>query len=193
MKTVLDLAVARYENKHSKFIAHLIPYTSFELTLKQLKKSHPKARHFVTAYRYVNTYAQIIEGSSDDGEPKSTSGKPSLAVLAGNDIVNAAVITVRYFGGVKLGTGGLVRAYTQAASEAVRQAVLSTYVPQVHEEFTCGYRQVSQVKYLLDFCGVAEVETFYESSEVRWNISAGVTTVESFFSKAGRLVERLGQ
>ena len=62
------------------------------------------------AYRHLNEFEQIVENSSDDGEPKGTSGKPNLAVLAGNELINTAVIIVRYFGGIKLGTGGLVRA-----------------------------------------------------------------------------------
>ncbi|MEJ2415034.1 MAG: YigZ family protein, partial [Sulfurimonas sp.] len=66
------------EVKQSKFIAHLIPYEFYETTLEQLKQEHPKARHFVTAFRYLNEFDQVVEHSSDDGEPKGTSGKPSL-------------------------------------------------------------------------------------------------------------------
>lgn len=96
------------EVKQSKFIAHLVPFTIYEQTLQHLKQQHPKARHFVTAFRYLNEFEQIVESSSDDGEPKGTSGKPSLMVLQGKEIINTAVIVVRYFGGTKLGTGGLV-------------------------------------------------------------------------------------
>ncbi len=74
-----------------------------KILLVNLKKEHPKAVHFVYAYRTLNEYNQIIEDKSDDGEPKGTSGIPSLNVLRGYDLVNTAVITVRYFGGTKLG------------------------------------------------------------------------------------------
>ena len=84
---------------------------------------HPKARHHVYAYRYLNEYEQIVENSSDDGEPKGTSGKPSLHVLAGHELINTAVIIVRYFGGIKLGTGGLVRAYSDAVNSVINNAV----------------------------------------------------------------------
>ena len=118
---------ATYEEKQSKFIAHLIPYNLYTNTLETLKNEHPKARHFVTSYRYLNEFDQIVEHSSDDGEPKGTSGKPTLCVLQGQELINTAVIVVRYFGGTKLGTGGLVRAYSDAVNMAVNLAELIIY------------------------------------------------------------------
>ena len=189
MRTLQNPVSATVEIKQSKFIAHLVPYASFETTLSSLKHEHPKARHFVTAFRYRNEHGQIVEGSSDDGEPKGTSGKPSLAVLAGHDLIEAAVITVRYFGGTKLGTGGLVRAYTQAVNEAVTLAELVPFIPQVKAVFSCGYSDVSQVEYLLRECGIAEAEKSFGVSEVRWNVSSGKEAVEAFFKRAGRRVK----
>ena len=108
------------EEKKSKFISYLFPYSNFDEVMKRLREEHPKAVHFVYAYRYLNEFEQIVENSSDDGEPKGTSGKPTLAVLSGADIVNSAVVIVRYFGGTKLGTGGLVRAYSNSANEVIK-------------------------------------------------------------------------
>ncbi len=116
-----------YEEKKSKFIAYLTPYSLFDSLMKRLRKEHPKARHFVYAYRYLNEFEQIVENSSDDGEPKGTSGKPALNVLAGNELINSAVIIVRYFGGTKLGTGGLVRAYSDAVNLVINSAELLKY------------------------------------------------------------------
>jgi len=192
MQTLSSPVSATVEIKQSKFIAHLVPFTLFETVLSDLKSEHPKARHFVTAYRTLNAYAQVVEGSSDDGEPKGTSGKPSLAVLAGHDLIDAAVITVRYFGGTKLGTGGLVRAYTQAVSEAVAAAELAEYIPKVSAEFACGYSAVSRVEYFLGECGVSDVKKDFEATEVVWEISASGEALARFFAKAGRLVERRG-
>ncbi|UFS63345.1 YigZ family protein [Sulfurimonas sp. HSL-3221] len=180
-----------YEIKQSKFIAHLVPYKLFDATLQRLKEEHPKGRHFVTAFRYLNDHMQVVEGSSDDGEPKGTSGKPSLAVLAGHELIDAAVIIVRYFGGTKLGTGGLVRAYTQAVSDAVALAELSEYIPQEKAAFTCGYSAVSQVEYLLTESGVTEVEKVFEATTVLWYVSGGDAALETFFARVGRLVEHL--
>ncbi|EAL7991377.1 YigZ family protein, partial [Campylobacter jejuni] len=92
-----------------------------------LKKEHPKAVHFVYAYRVLNDFNQIVEDKSDDGEPKGTSGMPTLNVLRGYDLINAALITVRYFGGIKLGTGGLVRAYSDAANTVINNSSLLSF------------------------------------------------------------------
>ncbi|OHD91868.1 MAG: YigZ family protein, partial [Sulfuricurvum sp. RIFCSPLOWO2_12_43_5] len=127
MKTVEKLFSDSIEIKGSKFIAHLIPNTMFDEQMARLRAEHPKAVHWVSASRSLNEFDQIIESSSDDGEPKGTSGKPTLAVLQGHELINAAIITVRYFGGTKLGPGGLVRAYADAANAVYAQAQLHTY------------------------------------------------------------------
>jgi uncharacterized YigZ family protein len=139
-----------YEIKKSKFFAHLIPYDQFQSCLDKLKAEHQKARHFVYAYRYLNQYDQIVENCSDDGEPKGTSGKPSLAVLSGANIINTAVIIVRYFGGIKLGTGGLVRAYGHSVKDVIDNSTLLEYVKLIEKKLTLQYSQLSQVEYLLD-------------------------------------------
>lgn len=108
MKFVQKEFTATLEEKKSKFLAFLVPYKDFDKTMQRLRSEHPKAVHFVYAYRYLNEFEQIVENSSDDGEPRGTSGKPTLAVLSGAGIINSAAIIVRYFGGIKLGTGGII-------------------------------------------------------------------------------------
>jgi len=120
--TVKKAYKASVEIKKSQFISYLVPSDRFDEFMEKIKAEHPKGRHFVWAYRTLNDKQQIEENSSDDGEPKNTSGKPTLKVLQGNMLVNTAIITVRYFGGTKLGTGGLVRAYNDAAQKAVSLA-----------------------------------------------------------------------
>lgn len=114
MKTINQNFEAEFEVKKSVFIAHLCEFSHFKALLVALKKEHSKARHFVWAFRHLNELGQIVEDKSDDGEPKGTSGLPCLNVLRGAQLINAAIIVVRYFGGIKLGTGGLVRAYSAA-------------------------------------------------------------------------------
>lgn len=130
MKTINKTYESTFEVKQSKFIAVLTPKSSFDTTLETLKIKHPKARHFVVAYRYINEHEQIVEYSSDDGEPKGTSGRPSLFVLAGAELVECGVIIVRYFGGTKLGTGGLVRAYSDSVNQVISEADLFEYKVQ---------------------------------------------------------------
>jgi putative IMPACT (imprinted ancient) family translation regulator len=92
----------KIEVKKSIFISYLTPISEFETVLKTLKKEHPKASHIIWAYRKLNNLEQIEENSNDDGEPKGCAGTPTLNILRGNEIINTALLTVRYFGGTKL-------------------------------------------------------------------------------------------
>jgi len=139
-----------YEEKKSKFIAYIMPYDNFDEVMHRLKKEHPKARHHVYAYRYLNDFDQIVENCSDDGEPRGTSGKPSLNVLAGHEIINSAVIIVRYFGGIKLGTGGLVRAYSDAVNLVIENSELHRYKKLENMIIQLDYSILSKVEYILN-------------------------------------------
>lgn len=110
------------EVKKSKFIATLAPFKDFESLNKALRDEHPKAAHVVWAYRYLNEFGQIVENSSDDGEPKGSSAPALLRALRGAELVDTCALVVRYFGGIKLGIGGLVRAYGASANEAIKSA-----------------------------------------------------------------------
>jgi uncharacterized YigZ family protein len=154
---------AMYECKQSKFIAYLIPYADFHDTLQKLQLEHPKARHFVSAYRYFNEYDQIVEHSSDDGEPKGTSGKPSLFVLQGAEVINTAVIIVRYFGGTKLGTGGLVRAYSDSVNLVLESATLHEFQKKVSKKIAFEYTYIRLVEYEAQICGVDIKEKNFET------------------------------
>lgn len=110
------------EVKKSKFIATLAPFKDFESLNKALRDEHPKAAHVVWAYRYLNEFSQIVENSSDDGEPKGSSAPALLAALRGAELVDTCALVVRYFGGIKLGIGGLVRAYGASVNEAIKSA-----------------------------------------------------------------------
>ena len=147
MKYTQNISTFTHEVKQSKFIDHFMPYTAYEQQLQLLQKEHPKARHFVTAFRYFNEYEQIVEHSSDDGEPKGTSGKPSLMVLQGQDVINSAVIIVRYFGGTKLGTGGLVRAYSDAVNLVLEESDFYEYVKEIEKEISIHYSEMRLFEY----------------------------------------------
>jgi uncharacterized YigZ family protein len=147
MKYINKIYTNTLEVKQSKFIAYLTPYSDFQQTLDILKHEHPKARHFVVAFRYLNEFNQVVEHSSDDGEPKGTSGKPSLFVLQGSDIINTSVIIVRYFGGTKLGTGGLVRAYSEAVNLVIEKAELLEYKQEIEVNIYFEYSNIRMVEY----------------------------------------------
>ena len=176
------------EVKQSKFIAHLMPYSIYEETLKSLKLEHPKARHFVVAWRYINEFDQIVEHCSDDGEPKGTSGKPSLAVLAGNGLINSAVIIVRYFGGTKLGTGGLVRAYGDACNDVIAKSMLEPYIKLQRYVFSVKYTDISLIEYKLQELDVlVESKSFDERGSIM-NVATEEKLWQKFFKENKRLV-----
>jgi uncharacterized YigZ family protein len=154
------------EEKKSKFIAHLCPYKDFEKVMLRLRQEHPKARHFVYAYRFLNEYEQIVENCSDDGEPKGTSGKPSLNVLAGNELINSAVIIIRYFGGIKLGTGGLVRAYSDAVNLVIKNSELIKYEKLEKLILQCDYNLLSKVEYILNSLNISIVNKEFTTDVV---------------------------
>ncbi len=154
MRFVKEEFASTLEVKKSKFIAHIFPYKDFDTVMERLKGEHPKARHHVYAYRYLNEYEQIVENSSDDGEPKGTSGKPSLNVLNGGDIINTGVIIVRYFGGIKLGTGGLVKAYSDAVNLVIQNSEWETYIKLEKIKLFFDYASLSIVEYNINQLGL---------------------------------------
>ena len=112
--------------KKSRFIANLFPVEKVEEAeeqIKNMKKKYHDARHNCIAYRIVEEN-QIIEKSSDDGEPSGTAGGPMLNILQKNNLANVLIVVTRYFGGILLGTGGLVRAYSDSLLKAMEESEL---------------------------------------------------------------------
>ncbi len=188
MQTLNQHFSATLEVKQSKFIAHLIPYNLYEATLQKLKDEHPKARHFVTAYRYFNEFQQIVEHSSDDGEPKGTSGKPSLMVLQGKDLINTAVIIVRYFGGTKLGTGGLVRAYSDAVNLVIENAELFEYKQEIFQTIEMEYSESRFIDYECEAFEITITEKNFEH-KVNYKIKASKESMDAFLEKVKRVIK----
>ena len=188
MKYIDNISTLTHEVKQSKFIAHLVPYADYESTLKTLKLENPKARHFVTAFRYFNEFNQIVEHSSDDGEPKGTSGKPSLMVLQGQDLINSAVIIVRYFGGTKLGTGGLVRAYSDAVNLALGEADLLEYKQEVEKCIFIAYSDIRFIEYECETFDVTIVEKTFDI-KIMYKINASEENMKLFLEKVERVVK----
>ncbi len=170
MKTVNKLFASTIEVKRSKFHSFLLPFSSFEDTLKEFKKRHLKANHFVTAFRYLNENNQIVEGSSDDGEPRGSSGKPTLKVLQGHNLINVGIITIRYFGGVLLGVGGLVKAYSDVANEVVKNADLIDYAPVFEFGFEVEYSKTREIEYLLKKFEIFVVDRGFGEKGIRYLI-----------------------
>jgi uncharacterized YigZ family protein len=170
MKTTKSIYFCQYEIKKSIFISHIVPINEFKAFHIKLKAKHPKAAHIVWAYRYINEFGQIVENSSDDGEPKGTSAQPTLNVLRGIEAVNISILTVRYFGGIKLGVGGLSRAYGTAAKMALAQADLVSYEKKESLCFTCKYPFVQKIEYFLNKIGVDFKNRDFKIDDVIWTL-----------------------
>ena len=135
--------------KKSKFICNLIRVESqkeAEESIKKIKKKYYDARHNCVSYRVIED-EQIVEKSSDDGEPSGTAGGPMLNILQKNNLCNVLVIVARYFGGILLGTGGLVRAYSDATFKAINFAEKIEKCIGLEAEVELDYNNLETFKY----------------------------------------------
>ena len=125
-KTLAKKSEGIYKEKGSKFIGYAFPVKSVNSVKKYLvglKKEHNSARHFCYAYR-IGVNQDEVYRYNDDGEPNNSAGKPIYGQLLSNEITNVLVVVVRYFGGTKLGVGGLITAYKEGAKEAIKNGVI---------------------------------------------------------------------
>ncbi|SEQ13280.1 uncharacterized protein, YigZ family [Ignavigranum ruoffiae] len=128
--------------KKSRFICYLLPIedeTDFLQKLAEIKKSHYKATHH--CYAYILNDDSSIQKSADDGEPKGTAGLPILEVLKQNELTYIMAVVVRYYGGIKLGAGGLIRAYSSAVSQTLENTSLIKNISQDIIEIQLNYTQ----------------------------------------------------
>ncbi len=180
MQTIQTPYYAETVVNRSKFLTHLVPHSAFEGLQEQLNKEHPKANHVVYALRYLNEYDQIVENSSDDGEPKGCAGVPALNVLRGEEMVECAVLIVRYFGGIKLGTGGMARAYAQAVKDVLAVAELVPYEKQIEHRFETSYSEVDKTLHRLKAIGIERYEREFGVEGVAWVIWGSEAQIEAF-------------
>ena len=136
--------------KKSRFIAEIFPVSSEEEAmeyLEEVRKKYWDARHHCWAYIIGRNPAS--ERMSDDGEPAGTAGKPILEVIRGRKLTGVFAVVTRYFGGTLLGTGGLVRAYTSAAAEGLKNSILITKHYGVRQKITTDYTGLGKIQYIL--------------------------------------------
>ena len=148
-KTIKEEIEASITEKKSKFICHIYHIESVEEAekkLEEIRKKYHDARHNCYAYKIEEG---DISKASDDGEPSGTAGVPMLNILNGNNLSNILVVVTRYFGGILLGTGGLVRAYSLAATTAIDEAKIFVQTMGLEAEFFVGYNEFEELKYHL--------------------------------------------
>ena len=153
MKSIRETVQTEIIIQKSRFINYLIPVQSVKEAMKQLsqiKQNHPTATHH--CYAYIIGQSAQLQKYDDDGEPSRTAGLPMLDVLIKQDITDIIAITIRYFGGIKLGASGLVRAYSSSVSKSLKIAI-----PAILARFMI-------VKLLIPFSEIGHVEHFIRSN-----------------------------
>lgn len=158
--TIKDESIGKLVFRKSTFLSFAIPVDniiSIESNLKKLRKTYHDARHICYAY-VISPEGQNFR-ASDGGEPSGTAGRPILAAIRSKALTNVLVAVVRYFGGIKLGTSGLIASYKQAAEEALNQAVFVTYEIEDTINITFNYTNLNEVMQILKHY---ETEIFFK-------------------------------
>ena len=173
-RTIRGTSAGEYEEKKSRFIAAAAHVESEEQAvafLEQIRAANRTARHNVYAYKLR---AGNRERYSDDGEPAKTAGTPVLEVIGHSGLTDLIVVVTRYFGGILLGTGGLVRAYTTAASSALAAADQVTVQPVVRLTTTVDYSLYERVTLLIGAAGGKLADpVFTDRVSLEWQMRAG--------------------
>jgi uncharacterized YigZ family protein len=186
-----------HEVSRSRFIATLANAPTVEAArqfIASIRAEMPDATHHVYAFK-VGFGGSVTEGLSDDGEPAGTSGPPVLAVLRGANIGDAVLVVTRYFGGIKLGTGGLVHAYSDAARAVIAATPTEEKIERRHLGLTLPYSLYERVKIIAAAHGATIDDEAFEA-EITLYLTLPLTAVEPFTAairelSAGRLVPTL--
>ena len=172
--------------KRSRFLGHVWPVESEEearARIEEIRKKHYDARHHCWCYRIREGG---VERYSDDGEPQGTAGQPMLNVFQREGVTNVCCVVTRYFGGILLGAGGLVRAYTRSAKDALDAAGRSVVRRWVDTAVPCPYALFERVKLEVEACGGVLGETEY-AADVTVHALLPEEAVESFRARITEL------
>ena len=167
-KTISENTSAQIVEKKSKFIANIYYVQSqeeVENILKEIRKKYYDARHNCYAYSIL-TNNGIVNKMSDDGEPSGTAGAPMLNIITKNELTNILVVVTRYFGGILLGTGGLVKAYSEATMQALEKATIVNEEIGYEVEITVLYNEWEKVKYYLEKSNILIIDVKYNEKIV---------------------------
>lgn len=168
-KTIKENVIAQVVEKKSKFIANMFYIETIEEAdqiIKETKKKYHDARHNCFAYILETGEEGLLVKYNDDGEPSGTAGAPMLNIIANEGLSNVLVIVTRYFGGILLGTGGLVRAYSEAVKEALKLAKFTEktkgYILQIEVE----YNDLDKIKYYIKQKNMRIIDSNYAENVI---------------------------
>ena len=179
-QTLKHAVSARLDIKKSEFIAYAYPVTSREQAMfhvEHLRARYADARHHCWAYIIGDPDNTTSAGFDDDGEPNGTAGRPILNVLQHKSIGNVIIIVVRYFGGIKLGAGGLTRAYAGSAQAAVDAMVLLPYVPMAQVKILAEFATEAQCRYVVEDLG-GHIDDVTYSKQVTLTVTLAKADIE---------------
>ena len=194
-QTLKRAVTTRLEIKKSEFIAYAYPVTSREQAMfhvEQLREQYADARHFCWAYIIGDPDNTTSAGFDDDGEPSGTAGRPILNVLQHKSIGNVIIIVVRYFGGIKLGAGGLTRAYAGSAQAAVDEMILNPYVPMTQIQILAEFATEAQCRYMIESLG-GHIDDVSYSKQVTLTATLAEADVENLKARLamdGRVLDK---
>ena len=174
MYTIKNNSIKEITIKNSKFITLLYKVYSLEdikNTLVNVKTLYPNATHYCYAYILNNE-----KKSSDDGEPSGTAGTPILNILESNNLNYVLSIVVRYFGGIKLGSSGLIRAYSRSVKEAIKENILTKLIEGINVNITFSWSNIKQIDYLLKDQLINKKEYLYN---ITYNISIPINILDT--------------
>jgi uncharacterized YigZ family protein len=175
-QTLAARAELELEIKRSRFLCRAAPVDSPEAAVSFLRESADSAAtHNCWAYRIGAAYR-----SSDDGEPAGTAGRPILAAIDGQGLDGVAAVVTRWYGGIKLGAGGLARAYGGCAAECLRTAARIIVLPTQDIRLRCGFADLGEVHGLLEVFGAEKREERYDADGVELQLRLRADRVESF-------------
>lgn len=193
-QTLKHAVSTRLDIKKSEFIAYAYPVTSREQAMfhvEQLRVKYADARHHCWAYIIGDPDNTTSAGFDDDGEPNGTAGRPILNVLQHKSIGNVIIIVVRYFGGIKLGAGGLTRAYAGSAQAAVDEMVLLPYVPMAQVQIIAEFATEAQCRYVVEDLG-GHIDDVTYSKQVTLTVTlaeADIDHLKERLAMDGRVLE----
>ena len=162
--TLKEASTAEIVDKKSRFIAnscHIESKEEAEEKINLIKKKYYDAKHNCFSFSIVDKDGNLLEKSSDDGEPSGTAGAPILNVIRKNNLNNVLIVVTRYFGGTLLGTGGLVRAYTDATRAGIENSDIVEKIPGRRVDLAMEYTDLGKNQYLLELNEVLTEDTEY--------------------------------
>lgn len=186
-KSISGVSEGLFKDNGSRFIAKAYPVeTEDEVRqiVSSMKKEYHDARHHCYAYRLG--YKGDVYRANDDGEPSSSAGRPILGQIDSNELSDILIVVIRYFGGIKLGIPGLIRAYKTSSADAIANATIITKVAKRRFRMEFGYLEMNSVMKIIKDLGLEQSDQEFGTA-CSLNVSVRLSAVDDFLDRAGKV------